>query len=197
MDRLFTPVKRQNRACAGAHAAWRFAGLAGPRRGRGFTLVELVVTMIVIGILAVVVVPKFSLLGGFDEVGYRDKVKAAIEFARKAAVAQRRYACVDVSANAVTLTIEAVEPENVGHTATCPYASGLSLPAPDKSCVGGATNKVCPPANVTLVPAGATPQYLLFSPLGRPALGASYTLTGDSIWTIKVEAESGYVHHVP
>lgn len=188
MDRLFYPVKRQNRACAGALDARRCAGLAGPRRRRGFTLIELVVVMIVIGILAVVVLPRFDLLKGFDEVGYRDKVKATLEYARKAAVAQRRYACAVIDASYdVTLTIETVIPENTA--STCP--SPLALPAPDKSCSGGETNKVCNPNNVTLTPAGT----IRFDPLGRPVNGAgTYTVNGDAAWNIKVEAESGYVH---
>ena len=163
-------------------------------RQRGFTLVELVMTMIIIGILAVVALPRFDLLRGFDEIGYRDQVKATLEYARKSAVAQRRYVCVDVDTNDVTLTIEAVEPENTGHTATCPYTPTLSLPTPDTSCSGGATNKVCHPSGVALALAGATPRYLLFSPLGQPSTAGSYTVTGDSGHTITVEAETGYVH---
>jgi len=148
--------------------------------------------MIVIGILAVVVVPRFSLLSGFNEVGYRDKVKAAIEFARKTAVAQRRYACVVISGDDATLTIESVIPEN--HAGNCPYARQLTLPAPDGKCSGGETNKVCHPNNVTL-----TAGTILFDAQGRPASGAgTYTVDGTAAgggtWTFTVEAETGYVH---
>lgn len=186
MDRLFTPVKRQNHPCAGAPEARRCPVFAGLRRPRGFTLVELVVTMIVVGILAVVVVPKFSLLSGFDEVGYRDKVKATIEFARKAAVAQRRFSCVSVSTNDLLLTIDQNIPE--AYVAGCP-ANSLSLPTTDNRCSPSASNKICAPNGVAL----AGPPSLQFSPLGRPSAAGTYTINGTA-WTITVEAETGYVH---
>lgn len=159
------------------------------RRPSGFTLVELVITMIVIGILAVVVLPRVSLLQGFDEVGYRDKVKATLEYARKAAVAQRRWSCVSLAGNDLTVTIDLNIPENYV-AGTCP-ANALALPATDKSCSPSASNKVCHPTGVTLTGPVAP---LLFSPLGQPSAGATYTVTGTTTATITVEAESGYVH---
>lgn len=145
--------------------------------------------MIVIGILAVVVLPRVSLLQGFDEVGYRDKVKATLEYARKAAVAQRRWSCVSLAGNDLTVTIDLNIPENYV-AGTCP-ANALALPATDKSCSPSASNKVCHPTGVTLTGPVAP---LLFSPLGQPSAGATYTVTGTTTATITVEAESGYVH---
>ena len=166
-------------------------GISITRGQPGFTLIELVVMMIVIGILAVVVVPRFSLLRGYDEVGYRDKVKAALEFARKTAVAQRRYACAVVSGYDLTLTIESVMPENASHVASCPYTRHLTLPAPDSKCSGGEDNKVCHPSSVTL-----TDGTILFDAQGRPVSGVdtTFTIVGDSTSMFTVYAETGYVH---
>ena len=59
----------------------------------GFTLVELVVILIVTGILAVAVVPRF--FGNeFEERGFHDGIKAALQHARHMAVASRRFVCV-------------------------------------------------------------------------------------------------------
>jgi MSHA pilin protein MshC len=155
---------------------------------RGFTLVELVVIMIVIGILAVVVLPRFDLLKGFDEIGYRDKVKATLEYARKAAVAQRRYACVALAGNSLTLTRELAVPEST--SGNCTGHPDLALPTSDRSCPGSPSNQICAPGGVTLTGTAS----LRFSPLGRPDAAASYAVTGDSAATITVEAETGYVH---
>jgi len=156
-----------------------------PRRQPGFTLIELITVMLIIGILAFIVVPRLDLLRGFDEIGYRDKVKATLEYARKSAVAQRRNVRVSLAGNNLTLTIDNDVPEG-GAANTFPRA--LALPVPDAAC--GATNQICAPSGVTL----AGTATLSFTPLGVPSSTGAYTVTGESTQTITVEAESGYVH---
>jgi MSHA pilin protein MshC len=148
-------------------------------RARGFTLVELVVTMIVLGILAIAIVPRMTLLQGFDEVGYRDRVRATIEYARKSAVAQRRAVRVTIASSAVSIDIQQRTPEGVGAGAWV----ALNLP-------GSNTNAFVPPAGTTLTPASDT---VIFDALGRPDAAKSYVVSGGA-GTITVEAESGYVH---
>ncbi|KAF0164707.1 MAG: MSHA pilin protein MshC [Rhodocyclaceae bacterium] len=151
----------------------------------GFTLIELVTVMLLVGILAFVVLPRLELLRGFDEIGYRDKVKATLEYARKSAVAQRRNVRVALAGNNLTLTIDNDVPDG-GAAGT--YPRSLSLPAKDNAC-GGPTNQICAPANVTLT----GPATLTFTPLGRPDAAKSFTVSGGA-GTITVEAETGYVH---
>lgn len=156
-------------------------------RQRGFTMVELIVTMVIIGILAVVVLPRFDLLRGFDEIGYRDQVKATLEYARKAAVAQRRFVCVSLSGNNLTVTRDLRDPDLVASNCG---SSPLALPVRDSRCT--LPNQICAPAGITL---SGTPA-LVFTPLGRSA-GASYTIQvgGTTTATITVVAETGYVLH--
>ena len=158
----------------------------------GFTMVELITVLIVVGIMAAVAVPRMN-PSGFDATGYRDKVRATLEFARKSAVAQRRIVCVTRAANGLTLTIDNVTPETPG-AGVCPPPPPppreLTLPATDAAC-GGPTNAICAPnANVTLV----GPVALTFDALGRPSAAAIYTVTDTMMTlTINVEAETGYV----
>lgn len=173
-----------------AMKVWR-PSVATARHAQGFTLIELVMVIVLIGVLAVFVVPRVNLIGGFDEVGYRDKVRGALEFARKTAVAQRRNVQVTLAGNNLNLRVANDVPEGAnGASFTDANSRVLVLPAPDRLC-GGAVNQVCAPANVTL----AGPADLTFSPLGRPSAGGGvYTVTGvPPAFTITVEAETGHV----
>ena len=166
-----------------------------PRRCRarrpscGFTLVELVVILIVVGILAVAAIPRFF-DNAFSERGFHDGVKAAIQHARKVAVASRRYVCVAVAANGVTLTLDPTLPET--NTAALACDSALNLPVPQQGC---AANAVCAPGGVAL--GGAVT--FSFDPLGRPvnvnkaALAAATTITVTGQPNIVVQPESGWV----
>ncbi|MDO8931685.1 MAG: GspH/FimT family pseudopilin [Rhodocyclaceae bacterium] len=149
-----------------------------PAGQAGFTMVELIVTMVIIGILAVVVLPRFDLLRGFDEIGYRDQVKAALEYARKAAVAQRRNVQVTLAAGSVSVMIASDIPE--GATPSN-FNRNLVLP-------GSNSNTFTAPGGVTLSP----PTTLIFDPLGRPSAAGSFTISGIT-QPIIVEAETGYV----
>ena len=157
------------------------------QRLSGFSMIELITVMIVIGILGVTVMPRFAQVLVFYEAGYRDKVKATLEYARKSAVAQRRYSCVSIAGNDLSVTIDQGVPE--AYLGGCP-ATALALPADDGDCNPLVTNRVCARPGVTL----AGPATLTFSPLGAPSAAAVYTVTGGAVQTITVEAETGHVH---
>jgi len=163
--------------------------LPRPASRNGFTLVELVVTMIVVGILAATLLPRFAEREIFEQRGFHDQLTAALQFARKVAVAQRRYACVRFSGGTVSLSVDLRDPES--GASFCDggegHETGLGLPAPDRRC--SSANQVCAPASVTLT---ALPGALLFDPLGRGSAAATYGVTGQP--DIRVEAETGYVH---
>ena len=182
----------------------RCSSASGACRSTGFTMVELVIVLIIVGIMAVTAMSRMDLMSGYDEVAYRDKVKAVLEFARRSAVAHRRITCVTVSANTVSLQVEENQPETTG-SGLCASGGGLSvhnlnLPTPDNHCSGGVANAVCPPSGVTLSDA-----QLGFDAQGRPLSAAGAVLTADTAWTITnsktggttgltVAAESGYVY---
>jgi MSHA pilin protein MshC len=156
---------------------------------RGFTMVELVVTMVIIGIMAIAVVPRMDLLRGFDEIGFRDQVKATLEYARKSAVAGRRYVCVTRSGNDLILTRNPSDPDS---TAPSCGAGTLSLSGgASRYCSPAASDRVCAPSGVTL----SGTSELIFSPLGVSA-GGSYDIKVGSTTTatVTVVAETGYVY---
>ncbi|MCZ8251090.1 MAG: type II secretion system protein [Hylemonella sp.] len=156
---------------------------AAPCGARGFTLIELVMVILILGILAVFVLPRADLTRGFDEVGFHDAARSTLEYARKSAIAERRHVRVTLAGNNLTLTIDNVGPETAG-AGTFPRQ--LALPTPDRRC-GGAIHQLCAPPDIAL----GGPATLDFSPLGRASAAATYTVTGQP--DILVEAETGHV----
>ena len=164
----------------------------------GFTLVELVVILIVTGILAVAVVPRF--FGNeFEERGFHDGLKAALQHARHMAIASRRYVCVTNTnstgpAASVAVTMDTRVPEGTeGNNVVCAVGGNtvaIDLPAPRAGC---ATNAVCAPNGVAL--GGGS---VIFDPLGRSVtaakgLAAVATLTVSNEANITVQPETGWV----
>lgn len=172
-----------------------FGGLRGRRQG-GFTLVELVMTMVVVGILAAVVAPRFFDTDVFRSKGFADQVQATLRYAQKEAIAQHRNVCVAVAAGDITLNIASTS----GGASAC--NTNLASPAGQPTNCPSATYKICTPsAAITITLAPAVPATFSFDALGRPfdVLGTtpsaqkSITVSGaPSI--IFVEAETGYVH---
>lgn len=126
---------------------------------RGFTLVELVTTIVVVGILAVAALPRMFDQNVFEARGFFDETKSLLRYAQKTAVAQRRTVCVALGATGVGLTIAGAANSNVCNTPlTLPNTprggTGLvpSVAAFQFRSVGGTDQA----ADVTLVIAGAT-----------------------------------------
>lgn len=154
---------------------------------RGFTLVELIVILIILGILSVFVLPRFAGRQVFDTRGVLDEVSASLRFAHQQAVAQRRQVCVGVTTGGLTITRAlAVPPGACGATA-------LTNPAT------GSAYSVVMPTGVSLAARGATaalPTTISFDALGRPNAAAGLRVNGDGSFCLSVEAETGYVHTV-
>lgn len=146
-------------------------------RAAGFTLVELITVMIVLGILAVVALPRFFDRTDFDARAFLDQTAAMLRYAQKAAVAQRRTVCASFTASTISLTIDA------NGDGSC--ETGLTGPA------GSAPYSVTAPGSVVFSP---TPAALSFAADGRPSAGASITVDGAS-GPLAVEAETGYVYY--
>ncbi len=137
---------------------------------RGFTIIELVIVMVVIGILAVFATSRFADRADFQARGFQDETRSLLRYAQKSAVAQRRTVCVALNAAGVVLTIDTNTPGD----GTCDAA--LALPSPAQG--GGG-----------LVPSVAN---FNFRPLGDTNQAANITAVISGV-TITVDARTGYV----
>jgi prepilin-type N-terminal cleavage/methylation domain-containing protein len=150
---------------------------------RGFTTVELVAVIVLLGVLAAVALPRMG--GALAQRGdhWRDQVLAALRHAQATAQSHRRLVCASVATGSVTLEIAAVNPAS-----SCSSA----LPGPD-----GDTRYAHDDRGIatSVSPAGT----LYFQPDGRvTADGAGSSATDRSIGiagqvAITVVAETGLV----
>jgi MSHA pilin protein MshC len=153
--------------------------LSGSRPGenqRGFTLIEMIMVMVIVGILAAVVAPRFLGTSVFQSRGFADQVQATLRYAQKEAIAQRSLVCVTLTSASVTLAIAS---SSAAVVCTLP----LVLPA------GGSS--ITAPPGVTF--ASYTSANFNFDALGRTATRQTIVVNGASN-NIIVEAETGYVH---
>lgn len=161
----------------GTRAEVRRFGSRVVNKQRGFTLVELVMVMIIVGILGAVVAPRFFNNNVFQSRGFADQVQSTLRYAQKIAVAQRRNVCAAIATSSVSLTIAATNGAGV--------ACSVPLPLSD----GGASYVA--PAGVMLAPV-VTVQ---FDALGATAAAQAITVTdGTNNINIVVENGTGYVH---
>lgn len=145
-------------------------------RPQGFTLIELTVMLVILGILAVVAIPRFFDRRDFDTLKFYDRSLAAVRYAQKLAIAQRQQVYVVTTATSLSLCFD----------------SGCTAPTTDPSTGSGLV--VSAPAGSSITNSAA-PSFS-FDPLGRTSVAGPITLTinGSPTRTFTVEQETGYVH---
>jgi MSHA pilin protein MshC len=151
-------------------------------RRHGFTLVELVVTLLIVGILAVVALPRFADRALFETRGFVDQTLVTLQYARKVAVASGRNVCVAAAAGGNTLAVTMATLR--GAAGVCAAANVVANPSASWRTFSG-------------VAYGSALATTFFADGSATAtLAPHFTVVGDSSYTIVVEA-TGYVHCSP
>ena len=148
----------------------------------GFTLIELIMVIVLLGVLAVFAGPRMLRSSDFYARGFHDETLAYLRYAQKTAIAQRRTVCVTFGASSVTLAIA-----STAAVSNCSTAGTLLGPKGENPARSG----------VSYV---STPTGFNFDGLGQPLTTAgaqqptqTFQVSGAS-QTITVETATGYVH---
>ena len=158
-------------------------------KGRGFTLMELIVVMLLTAILAAFALPRFFGAGAFANRGFSDQALAALRYAQKDAVAMRRNVCVNINAAAGAVALSYAAAAGAGQA-----CNGGAVLDP----ASGAAFAIQAPGGVGFAASAA----ITFDSLGRPvdvngvplAAATLIQVTGDAPQTLTVEPETGYAH---
>jgi MSHA pilin protein MshC len=160
---------------------------AALQRAGGFTMVELVMVIIILGVLAVLALPRITDSSTFRAAAFQDEVVAALRYAQKLAVSHRRLVCATFTTTTVALTIAAANP------ATAAADCATPLNGPDGNA---AFARSLAPANVTTTAVGP----IYFQPSGiatsdwQGTTTANFNTTVTGMTAITVVGATGLIY---
>jgi MSHA pilin protein MshC len=153
-------------------------------RAVGFTLVELVVAIGIIGLVAAIIGPRFVGRDTFAARGFFDQATQTVRYAQKISVASRKVVFVCVTSTSISASLTAGCAPPLVNPAT---GAALTVNAPSGVTIVGADFSFTAP---TATQAGGQP-----STFALVDIRLDSTVPGDPERHIYVERETGYVHN--
>jgi MSHA pilin protein MshC len=180
---------------------WRRSGVSFRALATGFTIVELVTVMVVIGILGAIGASRFFDNNTFAGRAYSDQAKSMIRYAQKLAIAQNRPVFVLATPARVAVCFNTANCINAADLAFAPGGANTGSTATRAACTlnnNYVANWMCEGTPASVAVTGVAPGGVFsFDRMGRPSFAAPLTLTftsGTSVYQFTVEAQTGYVH---
>ena len=136
----------------------------------GFTLIELVVVILLLGILAAFAIPKFFNLSDYRTRAAYDEVAGAVRYAQKLAVASGCEVQVSISGNSYALQ---------QHSTDCTSGAFATI-----------SNHPVTSNNMSGVSLASSPSSFIFDAMGRSSSAATVNIDSESFTVI---AETGTV----
>ena len=162
----------------------------GPARVDGFTMVELVVVMILVGVLAALGIPRLLGDKNMEAAVFGDQVVSGLRRAQAIATGHRRVVCVSIAARGVTMRLNGCGNAGLALTglADDEYATTDSALAAVPVAPLGAVLFFQPDGRITAGSAGTTA-------VGNGSIAITATVNGqaNTVRTIRVEGTTGYV----
>lgn len=173
---------------------------AARRRHGGFTLTELIIVLVILGIVLAITIPRFAAKQDYSARGYAEALLAAVHYAQKYAISSGCDVQVSVDAAGYSL-MQRGSLTGPGCSSVQAFTAAVHDPAlQDPTGAGTQAYAGTTPNDVT-VSGGFT---LYFDKLGRPCAPASGSVltaaasaavaSPEQRWTLTVEPESGYAH---
>ena len=171
------------------------------RPKRGFTMVELIAVLVIIGVLGTIAATRFFDRGDFDADAFADQTRAMLRYGQKIAVAQNRLVYARITTDRVALCFETSCNDGARVIAPSGANSG-SVRTLERCAASGSWLCEAVPDGVTQTISGPGALFA-FDALGKPHNVTStnvlanfqrvkVTIAGNRV--ITVEPETGYVH---
>ena len=158
----------------------------------GFTLIETITVVVVLGVLSVYAAPRGFIGKDFYDKGFHDETLSYLRYAQKTAIAQRRTVCVSFTNDSLALAVASASGNSVAS------ASGNLVCDAAMADVNGKIPATLSARSGTAY--ASLPADFNFNALGQP-VNASNGVVPTQAWqvanttrSIVVESDTGYVH---